>query len=93
MAWKRSEEKVTCVSILLYILQDELSLEILSPEDIICDGNYYCFKTANNGNEQSGRVDFDIRKAGVSLEKRIFRLRPTAHRPGNHFLALKEDEG
>jgi hypothetical protein len=53
MAWKRNEEKVTCLSSLLDTLQNELSLETLSLEDIICDGNYYYSKRVNNGNEQS----------------------------------------
>jgi hypothetical protein len=93
MAWQRNEEKVTCMSSLLDTLQNELSLETLSLEDIICDGNYYYFRRVNNGNEQSGRVDFDIREANLSLKEWISRLRPIAHCPGNRILDLKEDEG
>lgn len=93
MAWKRNQEEVTCISNLLDTLQNEPSLETLSLEDIICDGNYYYFKSVNNGNEQSGRVDFDIRKAGCSLKEWISRLRPTPCYPGNQILALKEDKG
>jgi hypothetical protein len=93
MAWKRNEEKVACVSCLLDTLQNELSLETLSLEDIICDGNYYYFKRVNNGNEQSGRVEFDIRNANLSLKEWISCLRPIAHCPGNRILELKEDEG
>lgn len=76
MAWDRNEEKMTCVSSFLEILQNELSLETLSLEDIICDGNYYYFQTVNNGNEQSGQVDFDICKTNLSLKDWISRLRP-----------------
>lgn len=92
MAWRRNEEKVTCLSSLLDILQNELSLETLSLEDIICDGNYYYFERVN-GNEESGRVDFDIREANVSLKEWISCLRPNAHCPGYRILDLKEDKG
>lgn len=93
MAWDRNEEKMTCVSSFLEILQNELSLETLSLEDIICDGNYYYFQTVNNGNEQSGQVDFDICKTNLSLKDWISRLRPIARCPANRVLDLKEDEG
>ena len=92
MAWSRNQEKVTCLSSLLDILQNELSLEILSLEDIICDGNYYYFKGVN-GNKQSGRVDFDIRKANLSLKEWISRLRPIADCPSRLILDPKEDKG
>ncbi|CAG7943137.1 unnamed protein product, partial [Penicillium nalgiovense] len=91
MEWRRNQEKVTCLSSLLDILQNELSLETLSLEDIICDGNYYYFQRVN-GNGQSGRVDFDIRKANLSLKEWISRLRPIAHCPGYRILDLKKDE-
>lgn len=81
------------MSSLLDTLQNKLSLETLSLEDIICDGNYYYFKGVNDENEQSGRVDFDIRKANLSLKEWISRLRPIARCPGNRILDLKEDEG
>lgn len=93
MAWKRNEQKVTCVSSLLDILQNELSLEILSLEDIVCDGNYYYFKRVSDGIEQSGRVDFDIRSAGILLREWISDLRPEASCPGYRILGLKEYEG
>ncbi|KAJ5661065.1 uncharacterized protein N7484_000437 [Penicillium longicatenatum] len=93
MAWKRNEEKVTCMSSLLGTLQNELSLETLSLEDIICDDNYYYFKNIDNGTEQSGRVDFDIREASISFKEWISRLSLVAHCPGYRILALKEDEG
>ena len=92
MAWRRNEEKVTCLSSLLDILQNELSLETLLLEDIICDGNYYYFERVN-GNGQSGRVDFDIRKANLSLKEWISRLRPISHCPGYRILDLKENKG
>lgn len=93
MAWKRNEEKMTCVSGFLDILQNELSLETLSLEDIVCDGNYYYFKRINIGLKQSGQVDFDIRKANLSLKDWISRLRPIASCPANLVLDPKEDEG
>ncbi|KAJ5505086.1 hypothetical protein N7463_007960 [Penicillium fimorum] len=92
MVWRRNQEKVTCLSSLLDILQNELSLETLSLEDIICGGNYYYFERVN-GNEQSGRVDFDIRKANLSLKEWVSRLRPIARCPGYRILDLKEDKG
>ncbi|CAG8099327.1 unnamed protein product [Penicillium nalgiovense] len=91
MAWRRNEEKMTCLSRLLDILQNELSLETLSLDDIICDRNYYYFERVN-GNEQSGRVSFDIRKANLSLKEWISRLRPIARCPGKLILDLKEDK-
>lgn len=93
MAWKRNEQKVTCVSSLLDTLQNDLSLEILSLEDIICDDNYYYFKRINDGIEQSGRVDFDIRSAGILLREWISDLRLEASCPGYRILGLKRNEG
>jgi hypothetical protein len=93
MAWERNEQKVTCVSSLLDTLQNELSLEILSLEDIICDGNYYYFKRVNDGIEKSGRVDFDIRSAGILLREWISDLRPEASCPGYRILGLKAHKG
>ncbi|CAG7946759.1 unnamed protein product [Penicillium nalgiovense] len=92
MAWKRNEEEITCVSRFLDILQNELSLEKLSLEDIICDGNYYYFERVDNGNKQSGQVEFDIRKANLSLKDWISRLRPIASCPADRVLELKEDK-
>jgi hypothetical protein len=93
MAWKRNEEEITCVSRFLDILQNELSLETLSLEDIICDGNYYYFERVDNRNKQSGQVEFDIRKANLSLKDWISRLRPIASCPADRVLELKEDKG
>jgi hypothetical protein len=92
-AWKRNEEEITCVSRFLDILQNELSLETLTLEDIICDGNYYYFESVDIGNKQSGQVEFDIRKANLSLKDWISRLRPIASCPAYRVLWLKEDEG
>jgi hypothetical protein len=77
----------------LDILQNKLSLEILSLEDIICDGNYYYFKRIDIGLEQSGQVDFDVRKANLSLKDWISRLRLIVSCPANLVLDPKEDEG
>lgn len=94
MAWKRNGQKVTCVSRLLDTLQNKLSLEIFSLKDIICDGNYYYyFKKVNDGIEQSGRVDFDIRSTDTLLREWISDLRPEASCPGYRILGLKEYEG
>jgi hypothetical protein len=81
------------MSSLLGTLQNELSLETLSLEDIIYDDNYHYFKNINNGTEQSGRVDFDIREASISFKEWISYLSPVARCPGYRILALKEDEG
>lgn len=93
MAWKRNEQKVTCVSSLLDTLQNELSLEVLSLEDIVCVGNYYHFRRVNDGSKKHGRVDFDIHSAGVLLREWIPDLKTEACCPGSCILDLKEDRG
>ncbi|KAJ5785562.1 uncharacterized protein N7503_010774 [Penicillium pulvis] len=94
MAWKRNEQNLTCVSSLLDTLQNELSLEALSLEDIICDGNYYYFfQRGNDGIEKSGRVDFDIHSAGILLREWISDLKPEARCPGYRIIDLKESRG
>ncbi|KGO63540.1 hypothetical protein PITC_049220 [Penicillium italicum] len=93
MAWERHQEKVTCVSSLLDTLQNELSLETLSLEDIVCDGNYYNFKRVNIGTQESDRVDFDIRSANLSWKEWISLLRPIAHCPPNLIIDRKQDKG
>jgi hypothetical protein len=93
MAWERNEEKITSVPSFLDILRNELSLETLSLEDIICDGNYYDFERIDTINKQRGKVDFDIRKANISLKDWIYRLRPIARCPADRIIKCKEDEG
>jgi hypothetical protein len=93
MAWGRNEEKITCVSSFLDILRNELSLETLSLEDIISDGNYYYFERVDTADKQRGKVDFDIRKANISLKDWISRLRPIARCPADRIIKCKEDEG
>ncbi|CAG8179286.1 unnamed protein product [Penicillium salamii] len=92
MAWKRNEEKITCVSRFLDLIQNELSLETLSLEDIICDGNYHYFERLDNANDQSGQVVFDMHRANTSLKDWFSRLRPIACCPAKRVLDLKEDK-
>ncbi|KAJ5525066.1 hypothetical protein N7494_011716 [Penicillium frequentans] len=92
-AWTRNEQMVTCVSSLLDTLQNELSLEVLSLEDIICDGNYYYFKRVNDGIQRKGRVDFDIHSAGTLLREWVSDLRPEPSCPGYRVLDLNEHGG
>ncbi|OQD76232.1 hypothetical protein PENANT_c135G08544 [Penicillium antarcticum] len=92
MAWERNEEKITSVPSFLDILRNELSLETLSLEDIICDGNYYDFERIDTTDKQRGKVDFDIRKANISLKDWIYRLRPIARCPADRIIKCKEDE-
>ncbi|KAJ5261227.1 hypothetical protein N7478_011822 [Penicillium angulare] len=91
--WKRHEKMVTCMSGLLNIIKNDLSLENLSLEDVICDGNYYYFRGFNESAGTSGRVDFDSRNAGILLGEWISSLRPEASYPGYRVLEFKEDEG
>jgi hypothetical protein len=93
MAWERNEEKITSMPSFLDILRNELSLETLSLEDIICDGNYYDFERIDTTDKQGGKVDFDIRKANISLKDWISRLRPIARCPANRIIKCKEDKG
>lgn len=84
---------VTYISRLLNIIKNDLSLENLSLEDIICDENYYYFRGFNNSVRTSGRVNFDCRNASILLGEWISSLRPEASYPGYRVLELKEDEG
>lgn len=92
MAWERNEEKITSVPSFLDILRNDLSLETLSLEDIICDGNYYDFERIDTTDKQRGKVDFDIRKANISLKDWIYRLMPIARCPADRIIKCKEDE-
>ncbi|KAJ5876467.1 uncharacterized protein N7529_002051 [Penicillium soppii] len=93
MAWERNEEKITSMPSFLDILRNELSLETLSLEDIICDGNYYDFERIDTTDKQGGKVEIDIRKANISLKDWISRLRPIARCPTNRIIKCKEDKG
>lgn len=93
MAWKRNEEKITSVPSFLKFLRNELSLETLSLEDIICDDNYYDFERIDSADKQRGKVDFDIHKANISLKDWISRLRPIASCPADRIIKRKEDKG
>lgn len=93
MAWKRNEQNMTCVSSLLDTLKNDLSLEVLSLEDIICDGNYYHFKRVNDRIGISGRVGYDIRSDGILLREWISDLRPEASCPGYRILELNKHGG
>ncbi|OQD72836.1 hypothetical protein PENANT_c223G02143 [Penicillium antarcticum] len=93
MAWKRNEEKITSVPSFLKFLRNELSLETLSLEDIICDDNYYDFERIDSADKQRGKVDFDIHKANISLKDWISRLRPIASCPADRIINRKEDKG
>ncbi|CAG8116733.1 unnamed protein product [Penicillium olsonii] len=93
MAWQRNEQKITCMPSFLDILRNELSLETLSLEDIISDGNYYYFERVDTANKQREKVEFDIRKANMSLKDWISRLRPIARCPPGSIIERKEDKG
>lgn len=93
LEWKSSEQSVTCVSSLLDTLKNELSLEELSLEDIVCDDNYYYFTGLNDGMEKSGRVNFDIRSAGIPLREWIDDLWPELYCPAHHILHRRKFEG
>ncbi|CAI7583081.1 unnamed protein product [Penicillium discolor] len=93
MAWERNEEKITSVPSFLDILRNELSLETLSLEDIICDCNYYDFERIDTTDKQRGKVDFDICNANISLKDWISRLRPIARCLADRIIKCKEDEG
>ncbi|CAG7921966.1 unnamed protein product [Penicillium olsonii] len=93
MAWQRNEQKITCVPSFLDILRNELSLETLSLEDIISNGNYYYFERVDTADKQWEKVEFDIRKANMSLKDWISRLRPIARCPPDSIIERKEDKG
>lgn len=81
----------TCVSSLLSLFQNELSLQKLKLEDIVCNNTYYCFKKANEI-KPTPFVEFDIRSSDMPYSEWVSHLRPVASKP-DIFSRQRADEG
>ncbi|KAJ5087701.1 hypothetical protein N7456_011317 [Penicillium angulare] len=81
----------TCISSLLDLFQNNLCLQRLALEDIVCDNTYYCFKKANEI-KPTPYVEFDIRSGDIPYSEWISHLRPVASNPGVN-LRERADQG
>jgi hypothetical protein len=89
---RRVQPTTNCVSSLLGLFQNELSLEKLTLEEIVCDKTYYYFKKANEV-KPTFYVEFDIRSGDISFNEWISHLKPVTSEPDFVRSSVREDQG
>lgn len=89
---RRVQPTTTCVSSLLGLFQNELSLERLTLEEIVCNETYYYFKKVNE-TKPTFYVEFDIRGGDISFNEWISHLTPVTSEPDFILSNLREAQG